>query len=156
MENHSGVSLKEYLESRISSVKESSEIRIGALEKQVLAAMDASEKAVTKAELAAEKRFESVNEFRGSLDDSNKLMATRTEVDEKFGFINEKVERLTKELDSERYMSKGRSDVWGWIGGGVVGLIVALLLMFVQGTMTTNPKEVPREIIREVPIEEER
>jgi tetrahydromethanopterin S-methyltransferase subunit G len=147
MENAQLVSLKEHLESRIN-----------ALEKQVLAAMDASEKAITKAELAAEKRFEGVNEFRSSLDDSNKLNARQTEVDHRFNSMNEKVERLTKEMDSQRDVSRGRGDVWGWVGGGIIGLIVALLLVFVQGI--SNPpapreviREVPREIIREVPKE---
>jgi tetrahydromethanopterin S-methyltransferase subunit G len=137
------VSLKEHLESRIN-----------ALEKQVLAAMDASEKAISKAELAAEKRFEGVNEFRNSLDDSNKLNARQTEVDHRFNSMNEKVERLTKEMDSQRDVSRGRGDVWGWVGGGIIGLIVALLLVFVQGiTATVSNPPAPREIIIEVPKE---
>jgi hypothetical protein len=140
---HPTVSLKEYLESRINS-----------LEKQVQAAMDSAATAVSKAELAAEKRFEGVNEFRNSLDDSNKLNVRQTEVDHRFKSTNEKVERLTKEFDSQKDVSRGRGDVWGWVGGGIIGLIVALLLVFVQGiTATVSNPPAPREIIIEVPKE---
>jgi hypothetical protein len=48
-------------------------------ETAVTAALNSSKEAVAKAERATEKRFESVNEFRGALSDAQKNYITRSE-----------------------------------------------------------------------------
>ena len=53
-------------------------------------ALAASEKAIIKAETATEKRFESVNEFRGSMKDQAALLMSRAEAEAKFKAIEEK------------------------------------------------------------------
>jgi hypothetical protein len=54
------------------------------LDAKTTLALAAADKAVTKAEIATEKRFEGVNEFRGSLADSNARMMPREEASSKF------------------------------------------------------------------------
>ena len=55
------------------------EQRFDAQEKAVREALAAADRAVIKAETAAEKRFDSVNEFRGQLKDQTSTMLTRGE-----------------------------------------------------------------------------
>lgn len=57
------------------------EQRFQAQEKAVIAAMLSADRAVAKAEAASEKRFESVNEFRGTLSDQVRLFIPRSVVD---------------------------------------------------------------------------
>lgn len=51
--------------------------RFDAQQAAVVAALAAAKEAVTKAENASDKRFESVNEFRKTLDDQTKTFLTR-------------------------------------------------------------------------------
>lgn len=55
--------------------------RFLAQQRSIAAALLATEKAIGKAEIANEKRFESVNEFRGQLNDQTRTFLSRTEVD---------------------------------------------------------------------------
>ncbi|MDX6479565.1 MAG: hypothetical protein QOG85_75 [Gaiellaceae bacterium] len=99
----------------------------------VAAALTAAERAVTKAELAADKRFESVNEFRGQLADQAATLLSRTEAGVEFGNYREKLETLVSRIDSlatriERSEAKGAGlkDSWGYLIG-LVSLIGGLL-----------------------------
>jgi len=74
-------------------------------EKAVAAALSAADRAVSKAELASEKRFESVNEFRGTLNDYTSNLVTRVEWSAGHQALVEKVEGLTNRLN----MMEGRS-----------------------------------------------
>jgi hypothetical protein len=73
---------------------------LAAAKEAVAAALLAADRAVTKAELASEKRFESVNEFRGALSDQTSKLLPRVEADQRFSSITEKIERLDKEQSS--------------------------------------------------------
>lgn len=97
-------------------------------EKAVSAALAAAKEAVAKAEAAAEKRYESLNEFRGTLKDQQATLIPRAEVMAMMKAIEDK-QRFNDERLS-RLISRGEGVNWiiGMIGaaiGGVVGLIAA-------------------------------
>lgn len=94
-------------------------------EKAVQAALAAADRAVSKAELAADKRFESVNEFRKTLDDQQRTLMPRQESDRAFQSLTDKFTSLKEQIDgllSERAGVKGG---WGY-AVGVVGFLLAL------------------------------
>jgi hypothetical protein len=62
---------------RIEFVEALLNVKIAALESVINAKSEAQKEAVIKAEAATEKRFESVNEFRGQLNDTIAQFATR-------------------------------------------------------------------------------
>lgn len=57
----------------------------------VQAELNAAEKAVAKAETASEKRFDSVNEFRGQLSDQVATFARREQVDQQLSAISARI-----------------------------------------------------------------
>lgn len=57
-----------------------SDVAITAVERAASIALAASEKAINKAELAADKRFDSVNEFRGAMNYQAGKFITRAEL----------------------------------------------------------------------------
>lgn len=105
-------------------------------------ALNAADKAVTKAETATEKRFESVNEFRQTLSDRDRLSITRVEHD---GFrdairtelsqmrdnMNEKFSALQTRIDRTEGRGAGMGAVWGFIvgGAGVIAAVGAVALV---------------------------
>lgn len=95
-------------------------------EKAVQAALAAADRAVSKAELAADKRFESVNEFRQTLDDQQRTLMPRQEADVIFRGLAEKVgalERRITQRDAESSGTKG-----GWVLAiGAIGFVVMML-----------------------------
>lgn len=65
----------------VDSLKEHFETRINALEDRLDERHQAQKEAILKSETAAERRFESVNEFRGQLNDQVKTFITRDTYD---------------------------------------------------------------------------
>lgn len=106
-------SLTDYLTERLSAIDHSARDRFNAQEEAVRVAveradrefhehltqvrsetqlaLDASEKAIAKSELANEKRFESVNEFRGQLDDQSRTFIPRREAEAMISAVEAKV-----------------------------------------------------------------
>jgi hypothetical protein len=78
------------------------EQRFQAMDEKTSLALTSSEKAVTKAETATEKRFDAVNEFRGSLKDQAATLFPRSEAETKFSAYDEKFEDVKKEISSLR------------------------------------------------------
>lgn len=72
------------------------EQRFQAQEKALAAGFAAAEKAVTKAESSAEKRFDSVNEFRGTLSDQVATFVPRREIEQMFKSIADTIEQMLK------------------------------------------------------------
>jgi hypothetical protein len=66
------------------------EQRFKSMDEKTSLALAASEKAGTKAEMATEKRFDSVNEFRGQQKDMMASFASRTEVEARFKGLEDK------------------------------------------------------------------
>jgi hypothetical protein len=106
--------LKELMQTKLEAVGKISderdrryEDRFEAIEEKTTLALNASDKAVTKAELATEKRFEGVNEFRGSLTDLTSTMMPRSEASARFEALDNKNEDLKKEVASLREYRSG-------------------------------------------------
>lgn len=103
--------------------------RFADTEKAVSAALAAAKEAVAKAEAAAEKRYESLNEFRGTLRDQQAMLMPRAEVSALLKAIEDKQRSSDDRLN--QLISRGEGINWiiGLIGamiGGVAGLAVAV------------------------------
>jgi exonuclease VII small subunit len=86
------------------------DLRFRGAEKQVETALASAEKAVSKAEVASEKRFEGVNEFRQSLNDSQRLNMPRLEVEGLVRAANEKTDAIYKSLSDKIEQSASAQD----------------------------------------------
>jgi len=98
----------------------------------ITAALAAADRAVTKAELATEKRFESVNEFRGTLDNQQRTLIPRSEVDVLVKGLEEKISNVTKVTDKlesdvreRKSEARGVKDGYGWAAAALM-LVIAL------------------------------
>lgn len=74
------------------------EDRSRAQDEKTALALSAAEKAISKAEAATEKRFDAVNEFRGTLSDQAATLLPRAEANARFGNYDEKIAGLQKEI----------------------------------------------------------
>jgi hypothetical protein len=103
-----------------------------AAEKAVDRALSAAEKAVSKAEAAAEKRFESVNEFRGTLSDQASQFITRTEAEVTFRRDAERIQELTDRVNRTEGHGAGLSAGWGYLVAavGLAATVVIVILAF--------------------------
>lgn len=88
----------ETVSSRMDERDRRYEDRFTAMDEKTSLALTASEKAVTKAETSTEKRFDAVNEFRGTLSDQATNLLPRAEAAAKFTALEEKVAGLKDEL----------------------------------------------------------
>jgi len=112
------VSLKEYVEHVTAALEKNFDNR--------LALMD---KAVTKAETAMEKRFDSVNEFRGALQDLTRSFVPRPEMEEMIANTNDKLSAYCAKLDKIENMKQGGNVAWAYVLSGVSLLAALLALM---------------------------
>jgi len=107
-------------------------------------ALGAADRAVTKAEVAAEKRFDSVNEFRGLVADQQRTLMPRAESELLFKQLNEKIDTLnstlTGKIDTNTQallvsgaQKAGLKDGWAYLIGGIglIGGIVGVLFHFI-------------------------
>ena len=132
---------KEVLEAKINaSIQVSNERdrryedRFKAMDEKTSLALTSSEKAVTKAEVATEKRFDAVNEFRGTLNDYQAKLLPRAEADAKFGGYDEKFEDIKKELSALREAKSKGEGAFGGVKGswGLFVGVIAIVLMLMQ------------------------
>jgi hypothetical protein len=112
------------------SLREYVDIRFDAQEKAVNAALAAADRAVNKAEVASEKRFENMNEFRGALADSARLLMPRSESEQSVRVLTEKFEILEKRVNSRDERNSGAGD--SWIRLGLAGSIIANVVMVID------------------------
>lgn len=139
MEAHTGndVPVREYLlriiadqDTRWSQLAEAQATAVQAAlvaqEKAVQAALAAADKAVAKAEEGATAWRVSANEWRGAMSDRERTFITRTEYDQGMKAMTEKVEMLRQFADVATGQQHGRSDMAGWIVGGVMFLIAVV------------------------------
>jgi hypothetical protein len=115
--------------------------RFEAMDEKTSLALESSKEAVLKAETATEKRFEGVNEFRGTLSDQAANLLPRSEAAARFGGIDDKIEALkegfSKEISSlresrsesggERLAHQGSRQQNNWVIGILVGLGIAAM-----------------------------
>jgi len=100
-------------------------------DKAVQAALLAAKEAVLKAEVASEKRFESVNEFRGQLSDQTNTFMPRTEAEQRTSALAEKISDLTDRVNKAEGATKGSEVTIGKIYAaiGAVGAILAIIVL---------------------------
>jgi hypothetical protein len=115
--------LKEHLQALMAERDQRNQQRFDGQEKAVAAALQAAEKAVQKAETAAEKRFDSVNEFRGQLTDQAATFMPRLEAEQRIG---QQAERLAG-LESRMERQGGRQEGVGRFGGVLVSIASLLI-----------------------------
>jgi hypothetical protein len=97
--------LKEHLESRLAALAyvgderdRRYEDRFKAMDEKTGLALTSSKEAVAKAETATEKRFDAVNEFRGTLSDQAANLMPRGEAGARFDALEEKFAALKDEV----------------------------------------------------------
>jgi len=98
-------------------------------EKAVLVAQAAADRAVSKAELAADKRFESVNEFRKTLDDQQRTLMPRPEVNVMVNALSDKLAAVKEQMETLLAERAGIKGGWGY-AVGVVGFLLLLWAFF--------------------------
>lgn len=122
------LALAQHVNEQVQQIRQIIELNQLAVE----AAFAASEKAISKAEAAAEKRFESVNEFRGQLSDQTKTFLPRETFEAFVNSINDYKEATSKALTLREGQSKGSSDLRyvifasGAFVAAVVGIVVVI------------------------------
>lgn len=117
------------LQAALIAQKEAVAAALLAQQNAVSAALASADRAVLKAENASERRFESVNEFRASLNDSANRTMTRTETSSRFDAMSEKIE----DLRARQAENNGKSQTWIMVGGGmfsVLTLVIAIVAIF--------------------------
>lgn len=93
--------IKEYFEQRFTAAERALKDALEAQEKAVNAAFLASEKAIVKAEDAQKDYNVRSNEFRGQLDDQNKMQMPRIEAMALFKSLDDKLVLYQKTMDDK-------------------------------------------------------
>lgn len=113
--------------------------KVAALEQKILDqkesvtyALNAAGIAVSKAETAAEKRFDSVNEFRNTLDDQQRTLMPRKESEIRFEAIEDKMNLLITNQNLKAGERSGMSELWGYIIGAI-GIIFGIATILTKG-----------------------
>lgn len=112
-----------------------------AQKEMIIAALANADRAVLKAELANDKRFDGVNEFRAALDNQQRTLIQRSEVDVLFRGLDskiaaiekgleEKITGVTKQQDAQIAERMGLKGGWGY-AVGVVGFVLTLATLLV-------------------------
>lgn len=114
--------LQTLLDEREDRTKE----RFIAMDKSVSSALAAADRAVVKAEVATEKRFEGVNEFRGTLSDQAGRLMPRAEYQVQYSAMTEKIDALAVIVNNRENLLRGRKDGLGLVGQIILGAIAAV------------------------------
>lgn len=121
--------LEQQLNDRFSGMEKATTAALVAAKEAVAAALEAAQKAVQKAEIAADKRFDSVNEFRGTLSDQASKLMPRLEADARLLAIEMRMQELNSRIDRSEGRGSGLSSGWGYLIGGI-GLLGSILAIF--------------------------
>lgn len=119
-------------EKRIDTIFENLNTKINSQTQLIQSTLAASEKAITKAEKATEKRFESVNEFRKALNDSQRTYMPRIETELLINQLSAKVDVNTNTLLKRSAEGAGLHKGWTVLVGaiGVIGIVTTIVLHF--------------------------
>lgn len=120
---------KTYLEAAIKGLKEAFGQQIAHQKELTAQALASADKAVQKAEDAATRRFESVNEFRATLSDQQRELATKTECDLRFKSLEDRVSGVVEDARElkGRHVEKtdNRALMFSLVAaGGTLGLVL--------------------------------
>lgn len=133
------------LNAALLAAKEAVATALAAAEKAVNAALISSAQAVQKAELASDKRFESVNEFRGTLSDQQRMLMPRSEVEVLVKSLQDKIDsnvsaiRANAEIVNTVIARREGQHVGitnGW-GGAVAVFGFVMLILSIIATIIT-------------------
>jgi hypothetical protein len=123
--------LHEHLDMRLAEKDRRDQQRFDAQTQAITAALQAAKEAVDKAEMATERRFESVNEFRGQLADLVARLLPRSEYESAHRSLTEKISDLSTRLDKSEARSAGGWTLWAYIAGGI-GLVAAIVALIIK------------------------
>lgn len=127
--NHRIESLKEYFDSLRAADQAAIAAALSAADGKAAAATEAAKEAVMKAEAASEKRFEGVNEFRGTLSDQQRTLMPRSEAELRFSTQDSRLGTLEKVLAERGGERRGSKEMWVLIAG-VAALAIAFWRAF--------------------------
>lgn len=96
----------------------------------VEAAMSASQKAIDKADASTDKKFESVNEFRAALSDAGRLTMPRSECEQMFKTLTEKIADVTARQQARDDRGEGQGQIWA-IVIAAVGVMSSIIAIFI-------------------------
>jgi hypothetical protein len=100
--------LKTYCDARFDAANLAVAAALAAAKEAVAAAFESSKEAIAKAEAAAERRFESVNEFRGQLKDQQATFLPRSEAESRFNQHRDLIDAQAKQIaELQRGESRG-------------------------------------------------
>jgi hypothetical protein len=123
---------------RFDQQQKALEAALAAAKEAVATALTAAEKATTKAEVASERRFESVNEFRGQLADQAANLMPRSEAEARFVALSEKVDELKNYQAATVGSSAGKQQYWGWLLGAIGGAATLISIVVVIVNLATS------------------
>ena len=123
---------------QIESQHRESAVAINSVRETMSVSLTNQATAVAKAEDANEKRFASVNEFRATLSDQATKFIARSEVEQRFTSMNEKIVDMSSRMDRNEGRGSGLNAGWGYLVAGlgllltVVSVGVAVLVFFMR------------------------
>jgi hypothetical protein len=126
--------LHEHLSQVLAERDQRYEQRFADLERALTTALAASEKAILKAEGATERRFEAVNEFRGTLSDQASQFVTRAENDAMNLRVSERLEELTNRVNRSEGRGAGLNAGWIYLLAGIAALGTIISIYLAVGT----------------------
>lgn len=127
---------RELLESKIGDLGVKLDERYAMQTEALKAALEAAEKAVDKANIANEKRFESVNEFRGQLNDIVTTLISRAEADARLSALDARLNEMKSTVDTtiagRTAVGQTQTQLWGYLVGfvGILSVAVTIILAF--------------------------
>jgi hypothetical protein len=132
------------LDERFRSVREMQDKVSAMSDAAINAAITASKEAISKAEISTEKRFDTVNELRSSLNELTNKMMPRPEVETAIKAIDGKVDMASSRIDqmtgAEKHSDKASSNIISIIAIVIAGLVG--LMQFVTYESTIHPSQV--------------
>jgi hypothetical protein len=109
----------------VETLKEYTDQRFEAQDRAVQAALQAAKEAVDKANIASEKRFESINEFRGQLSDQQATFLTRNEYGAQHDAMAQRLQDLADRFNTSSGRTTGLGASWG-----VIVSVASILIAF--------------------------
>jgi hypothetical protein len=110
------------------------EDRFVSMDAKTTLALSSSEKAITKAEFATEKRFDAVNEFRGTLSDQAATLMPRAEALSLFKGFSEQISELKNDVGLLRE-NQSRSGGKELAHEKSVGITIAIVLSLIASAI---------------------
>jgi hypothetical protein len=127
-----GVSLKEYINDKLSNLEKSIDMRFQSVNMTTNSALASADKATLKAETAVEKRLEGLNELRSMALDQQRTFIPRAETDIINKSITDRLDKIENKITAIDGKEVGLSQGWGWAVGviGIIATIIAVIFRF--------------------------